>query len=378
MKKKIAFVIESLQLGGAEKSLVTLLQHLDDSKYEVDLIYFHPDGFFKEMVPKTVHHIVLEFPKISFFERLKYAFKKKSVKNYHNAQLFWPLVEPHLKKIEKEYDIAVAYNQGFATYFTQKFISAKTKYAWINTDYRKAGYRIEFDKDFYIGFKKVVCVSPKAENSFLEACKADDFKPDTIVIGDIIDPEFVRRQADSELKIKFDNRRINIVSVGRLSSVKGFDLAIDACRILNSKEYPVSWYIIGEGSMRTELEKQIHDKKLEKNFFLPGADPNPYPYIKNCDIYVQTSLFEGLGLTVIESAMLCKPIVSTNFPTVYGIIENEKTGLISEMNARDIAEKTERIILDKDLKNTLSENLKQKEYRDTEKSLEKINRLFAG
>jgi glycosyltransferase involved in cell wall biosynthesis len=91
---------------------------------------------------------------------------------------------------------------------------------------------------------------------------------------------------------------------------------------------------------------------------------------------VQTSLFEGLGLTVIEASYLNKPIVCTNFPTVYSILEHEKTGLIAEMNAIDIANNIERLILDKKLKKVLIKNLTNKENNDKEISLKKVNELF--
>lgn len=131
-----------------------------------------------------------------------------------------------------------------------------------------------------------------------------------------------------------------------------------------------------QSEQSAELEKLIRDKNLQTHFFLLGADPNPYPYMKHCDIFVQTSRFEGLGLTVIEAALLCKPIVSTNFPTVFGIIENEETGLIAEMEPVDIAEKIERIIQDVELKKRLIENLSRRENNDKTESLEKINSLF--
>lgn len=374
--KTLVFVIESLNLGGAEKSLISLLQNLDDSKYNVDLIYFKNDGFFKNEVPDEVNQIVLPFPKLSKWDRLKYAFKRKTNKNYHHAQLLWPLVGSYLKVYDKKYDIAVAYNQGFATYFTNNCIQAKYKYAWINTDYRKAGYRIEFDLKFYRHFDKIICVSAHSENSFLTACAEVGFKPPSMIIKDIIDTGFVRQRANAELKHEFDTQQLNIVSVGRLSSVKGFELSVAACEILVGRGHPIKWFVVGEGSLRSELEKLIRDKNLQTHFFLLGADPNPYPYIKHCDIFVQTSLFEGLGLTVIEAALLCKPIVSTNFPTVYGIIEDEKTGLIAEMNAVDIAGKIERIIRDVELKKRLIENLSRRENNHKTESLEKINSLF--
>lgn len=374
--KNIVFVIESLHLGGAEKSLVTLLNNLDYKTYNIDLILFKETGIFKNFVPKEVNCIQLEFPKLSLINRLKFALDRRLNSKQHNAQLFWKVIKNKFKKFDKEYDIAIAYNQGFATYFVNQYINAPIKYAWLNTDYKKAGYNILVDYLVYKNFSSVVAVSSEAKQSLEnELLKINKQLPITI-IKDITDKKIVQKQANSEQKIKFNNSTINIVSVGRLIAYKGFRLAIEACAILVAKEYQIKWYVVGEGSEREKLEQLIQDNKLENHFFLIGADPNPYPYMKNTTIYVQTSLFEGLGLTVIEASYLNKPIVSTNFPSIYGIIKDEETGLIAEMNAMSISKQIERLILDEGLREKLSFNLTLKEHKDKEMSLAKIYNLF--
>ena len=107
-----------------------------------------------------------------------------------------------------------------------------------------------------------------------------------------------------------------------------------------------------------------------------GAKINPYPYMKACDIYVQTSLFEGLGLTVIEAAILQKPIVCTNFPTAYNILKDNETGLIAEMNPNAIAEQIEKLIKDESLRKKLISNLEQQENKDKEQSLLQFENLI--
>lgn len=374
--KKIVFVIESLHLGGAEKSLVTLLQNLDPKVFDIDLIIFNKKGLFRNFVPDYVNCIELGFPKLSMVERLHFFIKRKLVSKEHNAQLLWPIIENKLKQVSKKYDIAIAYNQGFATYFVNTFLLAYKKYAWINTDYKKAGYSILFDYPIYSNFDKIVTVSPEAKNGLIEELDRINKKLPIQIIKDITDKKIVEHQANDNQKVKFDHNVMNIVSVGRLALQKGFFMAIESCKSLISKGHNIKWYVIGEGNERENLEKLIKEYRLENNFFLLGADPNPYPYMKNSSIYVQTSLFEGLGLTVIEASLLNKPIVSTNFPTIHGIIKEEETGLIAEMNAESISKQVERLILDKELKNKLIYNLSLKEDTDKENSLTKVYNLF--
>lgn len=374
--KKIVFVIESLHIGGAEKSLVTLLQNLDPKVFEIDLIIFNKNGLFRNFVPESVNCIELDFPKLTSVERLQFFVKRKLAAKQHKAQLLWPIIENKFKQVPKKYDIAIAYNQGFATYFVNTFLLAYKKYAWINTDYKKAGYDILFDYPIYSNFDKVVTVSSEVKKGFLRELEKVNRNLPITIIKDITDKKIVDQQANSVQKIKFDNNVINIVSVGRLVNYKGFQLAVESCKNLINKGCNIKWYVVGEGSERRNLEKLVKEYSLENIFFLLGGDPNPYPYMKNSSIYVQTSLFEGLGLTVIEASLLNKPIVSTNFPTVHGIIKDEETGLIAEMNAESISKQVERLILDKELKNKLIYNLSLKEDTDKENSLTKVYNLF--
>ncbi|MGV4415213.1 glycosyltransferase [Chryseobacterium sp. T1] len=374
--KNIVFVIESLHLGGAEKSLVTLLQNLDYTKYSVDLITFQEGVFFKDSLPSQINHIVVSLPQISYLDRLQYWISRKLKNDIHNAQLFWYVIYKYCKAINKHYDIAIAYNQGLATYFVGDFISSDKKYAWVNTDYIIAGYQMDLDFPVYEKFDKVIAVSPETKKSIENALASIHKTLEIDIIKDISDDSIIKAKAALPLEINFNKDIINIVSVGRLVAPKGFDLAIEACKILIDKQYNVNWYIIGEGGERANLEKLIDDKNLNKYFFLLGGSTNPYPYMRACDIYVQTSLFEGLGLTVIEASILQKPIVCTHFPTAFGILEHEKTGLIAEMNPISIASQVERLIRDEELKNSLINNLSQVENNDKEESLKKINKLF--
>lgn len=376
MKKQIAFVIESLELGGAEKSLVTLLQNLDYSQYDVDLITLKSGGFFKDFVPKEVKRHTIQIVEFGGIDRIRFAIEKKIYKNYHSAQLYWKCFKKNFTPIDKKYDIVFAYNQGFVTYYVEELMRANKKYAWINTDYQKAGYNIQFDYPIYKNFDQVVTVSPEGKASFENELRKIGKTLNVGIIKDITDEKMLVKESQLPMKVNFSENKINIVTVARLMEYKGLNLAIDACYILKTKNFPVNWYVVGEGMERSTLEKQIQENKLTENFFLLGADKNPYPYMKNADVYVQTSLFEGLGLTVIEASLLHKPIVSTNFPTVYGILKHEDTGLICEMNANDIANSIERLITDSTLKNKLVDNLKHQENQDKNLTLSKIENLL--
>jgi glycosyltransferase involved in cell wall biosynthesis len=375
--KNIVFVIESLHLGGAEKSLITLLQNLDYQQCNVSLILFNTGGLFLNQVPSEVQIIHKNTPYLSIFSRLYYkVVRKLKSATYHNAQLFWPLIKGQFVLENSSYDIAIAYNQGFATYFVADYINATKKYAWLNIDYKKAGYNINYDYPFYKKFDKVVAVSEEAKISLTTELHKLKKEVHVVIVKDITDKIRVRELGNEKQEVLFPSSKINIVTVGRLAKQKGLGLAVTSCKKLVDKRYDINWYVVGEGGEREYLENAIKENNLNDSFFLLGATENPYTYMKSCDIYVQTSLFEGLGLTVIEASYLNKPIVSTNFDTIYGIIEDGETGLIAEMNPESIASKIERLILDESLRTKFSTNLAKQENKDKEESLRKINELL--
>lgn len=374
MKKKILFVIESLHLGGSEKSLISLLNNLDPNKYEIELQLLVDGGIFRDMVPNFVSVKSIPHKSFNLIQRSIYWFLKKiSIKP--DSNLYWQIFNKNFYRTNKEFDVAIGYSQGFATYYVAEKINSSKKIAWLNTDYRMAGHDILLDRKFYKKIGNLVIVSAEATSNFKNEAKKVSLKLDIYTIKDISDPKMVRQQ--SQLPAKYSIKgEIKLLTVGRLAESKGMDIAIGACKLLVEAGFPVCWYVVGEGEERPKLEKLISENRLNDYFFLLGADANPYPYMKACDIYVQTSLYEGLGLTLIEASYLNKPIVSTNFPTAYRILEDGTTGLISEKNPKSIAEKIIKLIKDPELKNSLTDKLSKMEYKDKETTLQQIEKLF--
>jgi glycosyltransferase involved in cell wall biosynthesis len=375
--KKIVFVIESLHLGGAEKSLITLLQNIDYTVFSVDLILFKEQGIFFKSVPNDVRIIQKEFPNVSVVERVIFKLLQFSKgARYHNAQLFWQIVGKKFTECEEKYEVAIAYNQGFATYYTERYITATKKYSWLNTDYQKAGYNITFDYPIYKKFTQVIAVSPQAKNSLVKSTATIKRSLSVETIKDITDEKMIQEMSLMEVPEQLVGTTITIVTVARLVPIKGIAIAIESCRILLDKGYDLRWYVVGEGTERIALETLIKKYKLEKFFILLGAHDNPYPFMKMATIYVQTSLFEGLGLTVIEASYLNKPIVSTNFPTVYDVITDGKTGFIAEMNPQSISNQIEKLLINPSLRATFTANLSVLKNADKAETLKKIAYLF--
>lgn len=354
---KIAIVIETLNIGGAEKSLINLLNNVNLNNFQVDLILHKRGGILEKDLPKEIKVSEMIILNYSLFDRIKFFFNKKMVKKnkYNQSQIYWKNFKKLFQPIEKNYDIAIAYHQGFPTYFMMDKMKSKIKIGWMNTDYKKANYNTNFDINYFRKIDKIVAVSQSAKETFLESYK-EVFSFKTIVIEDYIDRKRILYLAKEESIVKeYDG--LKIVTVGRLHESKGYDLAIEAAKYLKEKNIDFKWFFIGEGDKRSDLEKMISINNLVNNIVLVGADYNPYKYIKDSDIYVQPSVFEGYSISVREAMILNKPIICTNFPSITGTLIDGENALIVRMNGYDIFEKIIYLINNKTYCEKLVNNL---------------------
>ena len=393
--KKVLFVIDSLHCAGAEKSLTTLLSLLDYSKYDVDLQLFGYGGALEELVPKEVNILKpMEYIKFSSLStknavikslknmnfkmlssRLKFslAIRKNNYSNAQKARIYWQKVSNVIEENNKKYDIAISYAQGVPTFYVAEKVCAKKKLAWVNVSYKLEDEDRVFQEQFYDKYNKIVAVSDSAKNIFLETFPKYTNKLE--IIYDINDADFIKKMSDQGKSYNDDYTGLRILTIGRLANQKGYDIALEACKILKEKGIEFKWYSLGIGPLKEEIEKYINENNLENNFKLLGVKSNPYPFIKDCDIYVQTSRFEGFGIAIAEARMLNKPVVTTRFDAVYNQMKDRKNGLVVDMNSQGIVNGILELINNKKLTNEIISYLKTEKKGNTEE-LEKFYKLI--
>ncbi|MGK4197780.1 glycosyltransferase [Fusobacterium sp. HC1336] len=393
--KKILFVIDSLACAGAEKSLITLLSLIDYSKYEVDLQLFSYGGELENLLPKEVKLLepldYMKFTTLSLkkaiqegifklklrylLSRLKFSFilRKGKSDNRAKARLFWEINKNCIEESEKEYDIAIAYAQGVPTFYVADRVRAKRKFAWVNVSYQLEGIEKEYQREKYKKFNKIVLVSDSVKDIFEEVYP--EFREKFEVIYDINNPKIMEDM--SKIGDKLPNKdEIKLLTIGRLANQKGYDIALEACKILKDKGIKFKWYALGKGPLKEEIEQKIDELELKEYFILLGVTSNPYGYIKSADIYVQTSRFEGFGLAIAEARILNVPVVTTEFDAVYNQMVQRKNGIVTRMNAQSVAAGIMELIENKELKNSIIEYLKNEkkgnleEYKKFEKLIE--------
>lgn len=395
MKQKILFVIESLDCAGAEKSLVTLLSLLDYSRYSVDLMLFTHGGALEELVPKDVNILpplkYTNFTKLNIkkaflyslknfnfsmlFSRIKYSvrIRKKEYLNNEKARIFWESISHNIDDNLKEYDVAISYAQSIPTFYVASKVKANKKFSWVNVSINLKDLDKKYQKKYYDEFDKIVAVSDTAKDIFVETFPIYTDKVE--VIYDIIHPEFITQMAELEATVNHKYLGVKILTIGRFDQGKQYNLALEACKKLKEQGIDFKWYVLGKGPLLKEIEKYIRDYDLQDHFILLGVKSNPYPYIKNADIYVQTSKFEGFGLAIAEARLLNVPVVTTRFDAVYNQMVEGKNGLVVDMDGEAVYKGILKLINNRELRENIINYLK-KEKKGNVEEIEKFYQLI--
>ena len=355
MKKRLFISMHYMELGGAEISLIGLLQALDYSQYDVDLFIHRHQGELMQFIPKEVN-LLPELPPYACIEspmtealrrgqfgitwgRLKakrraHKYKSKDVTKSQGAiyQCIAQEVEPHLPSLDYlgTYDLAISFLQPH-NYVLSK-VKANKKACWIHTDYTKVEFDAEAELPIWNAYDHIVSISSEASKAFLQVFPS--LRGKIVEMENILSAEFVRKRADEfnvSREMPKDKKKTNILSVGRFSDAKNYDNVPVVCKRIREKGIDAYWYIIGYGDERL-IRQRIKEASMERYVILLGKRTNPYPYIKACDIYAQPSRYEGKSVTVREAQMLFKPVVVTNYTTAKSQIQDGIDGVIVPMD----------------------------------------------
>lgn len=387
MKHRIIFFIHYLELGGAEISLIGLLQSLDYSKYDVDLFVYSHRGELMEFIPKEVNLLpeIKEYAQIErplkdvirdgywkiAFARLKARMQfRRYVRRNHPKdgsaifQYVSNAVSPYLPSLEHlgEYDLAISFLTPHNIVLEK--VKAKKKAAWIHTDYSRIDVNKEMELPVWSGFDHIVSISQDVTKTFVGRFPSLGAK--IVEIENILSTKFVRDRAElvSEEEVLCEMKKedgvTTLLSVGRFCEAKNYDNVPDICRRIIEAGCPVKWYLIGYGGDEPLIRRKIVEAGMENNVIILGKKANPYPYIKACDIYVQPSRYEGKSVTVREAQILCKPVVVTDYPTARSQVRDGVDGVIVPLDNTGCAKGISDLLKDKEQQ--LSLIRKEKEF----------------
>lgn len=338
-----------MNTGGVEKSLLDVLQHLDYSKYEVDLLLFQGIGDYKNEIPEEVNILEIDLLKTegsfknliinSFkehkFSNLKFRLLSKKINKKLNPSLMTKMKK--YWSLSKQYDIAIAYRFGFPMDFIAYLVDAKKKFVW----WHHGAYMYSKDETYMMNktlenFDKIVFVSKSCMNMAFN--NGLNCIGKSVVIPNMLDSEFVDKKSKEFIPYdKSENGNKIIVTVSRLSPEKHIENAVYAAELLiRNNVLNFKWYIVGNGSEYNNLKTIISVKNLEDKVILLGNQVNPYPYVRYADVYVHTSYVESQGIAILEAMSLGKICVVTKSDGALEFCKDGYNSFLCEQNYSDL------------------------------------------
>ena len=421
MKPRIFIAIHYMHLGGAETSLIGLLQALAPQKVDVDLFVYSHEGEMMKLIPSYVN-LLPENPVWRMFEKpLKEVLKKGYWKMFLARMRAKFRMRQYVKRtipkdgsaimgylgeeVSKvlpglhhygEYDLAISFLTPHN--FVLDHVKAKKKVCWIHTDYTHIDVNAELELPVWSAYDHVISISEDVTKTFLQVFPS--LKDKIVEIENILSPEFVRGRSNEA--VRFDDfeeascqvvesssafstsrplndsisaRPLVLLTIGRFSPPKKLEEIPTICRGIVEAGINVRWYIIGYGGSDDYIRREIEREEMQKHVFLLGKKENPYPYIKACDWYVQPSRYEGKSVVVREAQMLCKPVIVTNYPTAPSQIQHGVDGVIVPMDIPGCVVQMVDALKDEALKNSIVEYLDGHDYGN-ETEVQKIYKLI--
>lgn len=334
---KLLFLINTLRDGGAEKILVDLVNHLNPNQFDIEVKLIYKHGVYLDKLNKNIKTTFISGkPKTFWSTQISRLLPRLSSKILH--KLF----------IRKKYDIEIAFLEGYATKIIAGAPNGVKKLAWVHCDLTKTEWITGVFKNengFINCYKKideVICVSESVKNAFIQR------------FGNISKLSVKYNPVD-EIKIqKLSNEKIDnpikkdcftIISSGRMVYPKNFSRLLRAINHIQKQGYKLQLWLLGDGEERDSLENYVKENNLRDTIFFIGFQKNPFPYIKNSDLYVCSSIYEGFSTAVTEALILGTPVLTTDVAGMRELLGNNEYGIITE-NSDDAFEKGIQNILD--------------------------------
>lgn len=351
-------------------------------------------------------------------------------------KLLWRMLSEGSRRFEEQFDLAVAWLEGASAYYVAEHVKAARKCAFIHIDYESAGYTREMDQNCWDSFEKIFMVSREVKEHFLAVYP--EYADKAEIFHNLVDQEGIRRQSmvrggfsdgregvfngmrgvsdgmgdasnggegvsdgmgdasnggeDVSNRMEdvsngmggasngmrgvsggYEGKRL--LTVGRLTYQKAYDIAIDAMKLLKARGCKAKWYVLGEGDQRKALEKKIAALHLEEDFVLLGAVENPYPYYVQADIYVHATRFEGKSIAIQEAQTLGCAVIASDCNGNREQIEDGVDGILCQLTPEGIAESIETLLQNEELRNKLGKAAERKNMAQ-EQELQKLLALL--
>lgn len=340
VKKEVLFIIESLRDGGAEKALLTLLKHFDYNKYNISLCILFAEGIYWDEIPSQINSIIILYKKQNSFFRKSFRYYNR----YGNTLLLKYQIR---RKVQQKYDTIISFLEGRSLLFHNLIRKkAKKNITWVHCDLLNYHwtlrdlYNQEHESKYYSNMDKIVFVTSQAMENFAKIFHSEVTKE---CIYNLIEREKILELSNS---YSISNSCFTVTAMGSLFKVKAFDRLIRIAKMFKDEHYSIQFQILGIGEEKQKLSDLCNILGVQNIVSFIGFKKNPYPYLKNSDIFISTSISEGFSLAICEAMSLGIPVVSTKTAGAIELLENGKFGILTEHDDKSIFESIKKLIDD--------------------------------
>lgn len=365
----ILFTIGTLDGGGVTKSLLSLLDTIDKEEYNVSILIGSYLGKSNKDVPAGVQ--ILKNNTLSLLTEGVRGLPKL-IKKGHILLALGSILRIILSTINKgwagwwlsrlmpsidkeEYDLIVDYNGQHMLYYMIDKLRGKHKVTFFHNDYQKWPYYYSMDYKYFQKVDTIFTISSICAQSLKEIFPHTANK--VRIMENISNPKNIYEKSCKPITYKRKHRYV-LLSLGHICKRKGSDLALHVAELLKKQGVDFEWIFLGSIGNDLNYEHLVFQQQLEDNIRFLGPVENPYPYIKEADIFVHLSRFEGKSIALDEAKILCKPIVVTNFSSVQDQFEDDVNASICEMNADSATQRILELLNNKNLQDKYIQYLK--------------------
>ncbi len=347
-KKRYLFIDGQLNGGGAERVLLDILRNFDYVNNEVTLLQVVGGGLLASQIPANVQVVhAWDDYSLSYKLIMRFSLKLGWNKPWRNR------LKKALKNQER-YDVAISFLEGMPLKAHSLITAlALRNYSWVHVDlnsfrYEKSMFKSEQDElDCYNKMDAVICVARNTCKAFLQRFK--HCTTPVKMIYNPIDINSIREKAYYFNKIA-KKKSFTVIVCGRLTAPKKIDRVLRlACQMRNNN-INVKFQLLGDGELRSMLMRMCDELDISHLIEFVGFQNNPYPYIKNADLLLSTSITEGFSLVICEAMALGTPVVATKTAGPMEIIDKNQCGLLCDHDDASIFEAVKLMINDAELR----------------------------
>ena len=363
---KILFVIDSLRKGGIRTSLLNLLANFNYKRYDVYLFCFHITESDEKYIPQNVTIIYPnklfdlvastsnELKSVSY-KKYFFRFFLSALCRIFNSDIIYNLIFKTEKRLFC-FDVAISYTNNVSDhslYFgSNKFViekvESKKKITWLHADYEKMHLNTAINNKEYEKFSQIITVSHETSNSFIKY--NPNFKEKIVVIYNLINKNFLKNNANAMISENISNDKLNFITISRLDKNKDPEKIIKIALELKKSNFKFKWRVIGDGPLLNEMKRKTDLLDLKNEIIWYGFLENPYPYLKQSDLYISTSKSEGYSLSIVESLFFSVPVLAGYYNSINEILSLD-SGWIVKNNYKDYIEILNIIFMHNDILN---------------------------